>query len=380
LEKAKSLLPVKDGHSFLDLIADQINHLSETNAGAKIQFVLMNSFSTNQDTLDALQTTHPEVLSQEDLVLLQNKSPKIDASTLKPVDWSAAPDLEWCPPGHGDIYPSLLGSGMLDRLIARGFRYAFVSNSDNLGAVMSTDLLAHFAQSGAAFMMEVAERTEADKKGGHLARRKEDGQLILRESVMCPDEDKSLFQDVSLHKYFNTNNLWLDFVQLKEKMNAFDGLVPLPLIKNKKTVNPRDSASTSVFQLETAMGSAIECFSNASAVVVPRSRFSPVKTCNDLFSLRSDAYHLTEDFCVKLKGPSPPLVKLDDKHYKHVDKMEKLCPQGVPSLVSCTRLEVSGPVIFSPGTTFKGKCSVVNAGTEPVALPPGEYTDKEIVL
>jgi UTP--glucose-1-phosphate uridylyltransferase/phosphoglucomutase len=239
LEKAKSLLPVKDGHSFLDLIADQINHLSETNAGAKIQFVLMNSFSTNQDTLDALQTTHPEVLSQEDLVLLQNKSPKIDASTLKPVDWSAAPDLEWCPPGHGDIYPSLLGSGMLDRLIARGFRYAFVSNSDNLGAVMSTDLLAHFAQSGAAFMMEVAERTEADKKGGHLARRKEDGQLILRESAMCPDEDKSLFQDVSLHKYFNTNNLWLDFVQLKEKMNAFDGLVPLPLIKNKKNCQPK---------------------------------------------------------------------------------------------------------------------------------------------
>ena len=38
------------------------------------------------------------------------------------------------------------------------------------------------------------------------------------------------------------------------------------------------------------MGSAIECFDDAGAVVVPRSRFSPVKTCNDLFALRSDAY------------------------------------------------------------------------------------------
>ena len=240
LEKAKSLLPVKEGRSFLDLIADQINHLSKENS-AKIQFVLMNSFSTNQDTLDALKSTHPEILTQEDLVLLQNKSPKIDAGTLKPVEWKAAPDLEWCPPGHGDIYPSLLGSGMLDRLIGKGFRYAFVSNSDNLGAVMSTDLLAHFVSSGAAFMMEVAERTEADKKGGHLARRKADGQLILRESAMCRDEDKALFQDVSLHKYFNTNNLWLDFVQLKKKMEEYDGIVPLPLIKNKKTVNPMEN-------------------------------------------------------------------------------------------------------------------------------------------
>lgn len=38
------------------------------------------------------------------------------------------------------------------------------------------------------------------------------------------------------------------------------------------------------------MGSAIECFNDAGAVVVPRSRFAPVKTCSDLFALRSDAY------------------------------------------------------------------------------------------
>jgi UTP--glucose-1-phosphate uridylyltransferase len=55
-------------------------------------------------------------------------------------------------------------------------------------------------------------------------------------------------------------------------------------------VNPRDSDSTPVFQLETAMGSAIECFESAGAIVVPRTRFAPVKTCNDLFVLRSDAY------------------------------------------------------------------------------------------
>lgn len=235
LEKAKSLLKVKAGRTFLDLIADQISSLS-----SGVQFVLMNSFSTHEDTIEALRQSRPEIANQEDLVLIQSKSPKIDATTMEPVSHPKNPDLEWCPPGHGDIYPSLLGTGMLDRLLDKGFKYAFVSNSDNLGAVLSTDLLGHFASSGSAFMMEVAERTEADKKGGHLCRRKEDNQLILRESAMCPEEDKSKFQDVSTHRYFNTNNLWLDLAQLKHKMDECGGMLPLPLIKNKKTVDPRD--------------------------------------------------------------------------------------------------------------------------------------------
>ena len=70
-------------------------------------------------------------------------------------------------------------------------------------------------------------------------------------------------------------------------------MLHLPLIKNKKTVNPRDSSTPAVFQLETAMGSAIECFDDAGAVVVPRERFAPVKTTNDLFALRSDAFKVS---------------------------------------------------------------------------------------
>ena len=78
--------------------------------------------------------------------------------------------------------------------------------------------------------------------------------------------------------------------RMQAKLEASNGVLKLPLIKNKKTVNPRDSSSPPVFQLETAMGSAIECFDDAGAVVVPRERFAPVKTTNDLFGLRSDAY------------------------------------------------------------------------------------------
>ena len=97
---------------------------------------------------------------------------------------------------------------------------------------------------------------------------------------------------LSRHKYFNTNNLWVNLPSLKATLDESKGVLQLPLIKNKKTVNPRDSDTPAVFQLETAMGSAIECFNDAGAVVVPRDRFAPVKTCNDLFALRSDVYEV----------------------------------------------------------------------------------------
>ena len=67
-------------------------------------------------------------------------------------------------------------------------------------------------------------------------------------------------------RFFNTNNLWVHLPQLKATLSANGGSLPLPLIRNKKTVNPRDSKSAPVFQLETAMGSAIECFDNAGGV------------------------------------------------------------------------------------------------------------------
>ena len=79
------------------------------------------------------------------------------------------------PPGHGDIYPSLVGSGMLERLLDQGIEYVFVSNSDNLGATLDLDILSHFAKTDGAFLMEVCKRTKGDKKGGHLAKRKSDG-------------------------------------------------------------------------------------------------------------------------------------------------------------------------------------------------------------
>ncbi|GFR41711.1 hypothetical protein Agub_g2461 [Astrephomene gubernaculifera] len=382
LEKAKSLLVVKDGKTFLDLIAEQVKHM-RASYGSNVIFTLMNSFSTSEDTRAFLQEKHPDLLQEPLIELLQNMSPKVDAATSAPASYPQQPDMEWCPPGHGDIYPSLLGSGMLDRLLDQGIKYLFVSNSDNLGATLDLDLLSYFAASGKAFLMEVCERTAADKKGGHLCVRRADGRLMLRESAMCPDEDKKAFEDIEKHRYFNTNNLWVSLPALQATLAACGGALPLPLIKNKKTVNPRDGASAPVFQLETAMGSAIECFDNSGAIVVPRSRFAPVKTCSDLFVLRSDVYRIAEDATIAVipellpatKGapPAVPLVKLDDKHYKLVDQLESLAP-AVPSLKGASAVTVKGAVKFAAGVVLKGEVVVEAVGGGVGELAAGEYS------
>lgn len=378
LEKAKSLLVVKEDKTFLDLIAEQVKHL-RVKFGSKVRFILMNSFSTSADTKGFLAKAHADLMAEPDVELMQNSSCKVDAATLKPASYPEHPEMEWAPPGHGDIYPSLAGSGMLDRLLADGILYVFVSNSDNLGATLDLDLLTYFADTDKAFMMEVCQRTASDKKGGHLAKRKADGRLMLRESAMCPDEDKASFEDIGRHRFFNTNNLWINLRKLKATLDGSGGILKLPLIKNKKTVNPRDSSSAPVFQLETAMGSAIECFDDAAAVVVPRSRFAPVKTCSDLFALRSDAYRVTEEGTIVLAAPAPPLVKLDDKHYKLVDQMEALT-EAVPSLIKCTALTVVGAVKFEPEVVIEGAVTLTNAKKEPVAVRRRTFANTEVVL
>lgn len=371
LEKVKSLLEVRPGVNFLDLIVRQVGSLRES-TGAPVRLLLMNSFSSSADTLGYLAGHAPEGLREaSEVELMQNQVPKIDTATLKPAECPTHPEHEWCPPGHGDLYPALIGSGWLDRLLEEGVKYAFVSNSDNLGAVLSAELLSWFAESEAPFLMEVTRRTSADRKGGHLALRKSDGRLLLREVAQCPEEDLESFQDIDRHRYFNTNSIWLRLDVLKQRLEEGEGVLPLPMIMNRKTVDPRDKESLPVTQLETAMGAAIECFDGAQAIEVPRSRFAPVKTSGDLFALRSDAYQVSDDGRVALisaRAGQPPVVKLDDR-YKFVDSLDSL---GVPSLAKCEKLEVLGEVVFEDGVVIDGSASfgggskeVVSAGVYP---------------
>jgi len=372
LEQAKSLLKLKEEMTFLDFIAKQVLYMREQ-SGVPLAFMLMNSFATADDTRNYL-SKYELATGELPLDFCQNKAPKVTKDGLAPASWPDNPSHEWCPPGHGDLYPAMVGSGTLELLIKKGYKYMFVSNSDNLGATMDVKLLTWFANSKAPFAMEVAARTDADKKGGHLAMGKNG--LLLRESAQCPDADEAAFQDVSKHKYFNTNNLWVNLDELKKAFDEQGGLLPLPVIKNEKTVDPRDKKSTKVLQLETAMGSAIECFPGAQAILIPRTRFAPVKTTNDLLALASDAYEVTPDQRMVLKAERkgiPPNVKLDGC-YKFVDQMQELIPNGPPGMLNCEKLTIEGKMVLEAGVVFEGVVKVVNAGDEKKTLPKGTYT------
>jgi UTP--glucose-1-phosphate uridylyltransferase len=359
----KSLLEVKDGLSFLDITVRQILHLRER-TGAKLPLVLMNSFATREASLAALARYDTLAVDGVAADFVQSKAPKLAAEDLAPASWPADPALEWAPPGHGDLYPSLQSSGMLGDLLAAGYEYAFVANADNLGAVMDPRILAWFAREGIPFLMEVADRTAADRKGGHLARRA-GGRgfgLVLREVAQTPDEDLDAFQDIARHRFFNTNTLWIDLRALAAVLAERDGVLGLPMIVNRKTVDPGDAGSPAVLQLETAMGAAIDVFDGARAIRVPRTRFAPVKTTNDLLALRSDAYVLHDDGAIapapERAGAGAPLVDLDPAHFKLLRDFDDRFAAGVPSLVGCERLEVRGDVAFGAGVVVRGAVTV----------------------
>jgi UTP--glucose-1-phosphate uridylyltransferase len=358
MTQAKSLLPVKDGLSFLDVIALQIRALAAATR-VRVPLVLMNSFRTQADSLAAL-AKHGDLSGPFAPDFMQHKVPRLLAGELTPVAWPREPEHEWCPPGHGDLYTALVTSGALAAMLQAGLRYAFVSNSDNLGAVLDCALLGWFAESGAPFAMEVKRRSEADKKGGHLARAKS-GRLVLRETAQCPDDETASFQDISLYKFFNTNNLWIDLRALERALRENGGVLPLPFIRNEKSVDPRDAQSPRVVQLETAMGAAISCFAGAQAIEVPSQRFAPVKSTGDLLAIRSDAYVLSPDYRIlpAAGGPGDQLVvDLDPAFFKRVDQLDARTPHGAPSLIRARRLTVRGDVTFAKGAVFEGDAKV----------------------
>ena len=368
MDRAKSLLPVRDGKSFLELIVEQV--LAARRAtGARLPLLFMNSFRTQADTLEVLAKYPDLPVGDLPLDFLQNKEPKLRTDDLTPVDWEADPSLEWCPPGHGDLYTALQTSGVLQQLLDAGFRYASVSNSDNLGTIPNPVIASWFASSGAPYAAELCRRTPADRKGGHLAVRKADGRLILRDTAQTPPEEMDFFTDEHRHPFFHTNNLWFDLERLDEVLKANDGVMPLPLIRNEKTVDPADKTSTPVYQIESAMGAAIEVFEGATAIVVGRDRFLPVKATSDLLLVRSDAYDLDDRRALVQRVETVPTVSLDAEHYKLIGDFDERFPAGVPSIREARSLSVEGDHVFGAGVIARGEARVT--AEDPREIPGG---------
>jgi UTP--glucose-1-phosphate uridylyltransferase len=368
MDRAKSLLCVRRGLSFLDIIARQVLHLRQQ-YDAPLPLLLMNSFRTTDDTMAALARYEDLPVEGLPLEFRQNKEPKLLLKDLKPVSWPKDPDLEWCPPGHGDLYTALRGTGLIDKLRDEGYRYVFVSNSDNLGAVPDARVAGWFATSGAPFAIEAVRRTPSDRKGGHFARRKSDGRIVLRESAQTPDADRAALADLDRHRYTSTNNLWFDLDAMARTLDERQGILGLPLIRNVKNVDPADKKSPEVIQIETAMGAAIEVFEGARTIEVGRDRFVPVKTTDDLLVLRSDIYDIGQDYVLDQSATRVPFIDLDDRFYKLVDEFDKRFPDGAPSLREASALRVQGDVTFGRGVRVVGDVELATPSAQ--RIDPG---------
>ncbi|KAB7790749.1 UTP--glucose-1-phosphate uridylyltransferase [Bifidobacterium leontopitheci] len=375
LQCAKSLLPVRRHKAkqmrFIDIIIGQVL-TARTRLDVPLPLTFMNSFRTSADTMKVLKHQRKFKQTEIPLEIIQHQEPKIDVATGEPVSWPANPGLEWCPPGHGDLFSTLWESGLLDVLHEHGFEYLFISNSDNLGARPSRTLAQYFENTGAPFMVEVANRTYADRKGGHIVRDHATGRLILREMSQVHPDDKSCAQDIHKHPYFNTNNIWVRIDALRDMLAEHDGVLPLPVIINNKTVDPTDPDSTKVVQLETAMGAAVGLFDGAICVQVDRMRFLPVKTTNDLFIMRSDRFHLTDSYEMEDGNYIFPNVDLDPRYYKNIEDFNEHFPYNVPSLAAANSVTIKGDWTFGRDVIMFADAKLDDR-EEPSYVPNGEY-------
>lgn len=375
LSCAKSLLPVRRHKArqmrFIDIIIGQVL-TARQRLGVDLPLILMNSFRTSKDTLQVLKRNRKFVQNDIPVEIIQHQEPKILARTGEPVSYPEDPTLEWCPPGHGDLYSTIWESGILDKLSECGFSYLFISNSDNLGARPSRTLAQYFENTHAPFMIEVAKRTQADRKGGHIVRDIETGRMLLREMSQVNPEDKRSAQSINKHPYFNTNNIWIRIDALKKMLKKYNGVLPLPVICNNKTVDPTNPESAKVVQLETAMGAAVSLFDDAICVEVDRMRFLPVKTTNDLFIMRSDRFHLTDSYEMEDGNYIFPDIDLDPRYYRNIDDFNERFPYSVPALAAAKSVTIKGDWTFGNQVSMFADAVLQDSG-EPNYVPNGSF-------
>ncbi|KNC83634.1 UTP-glucose-1-phosphate uridylyltransferase [Sphaeroforma arctica JP610] len=367
----KSVIEVRDDMTFLDLTVRQVEWLNET-YGCEVPLILMNSFNTHDDTDKIIQKYSASNVTI--LTFNQSRFPRINKESLLPVtDQYDGGNSNWYPPGHGDVYDSMKESGVLDGLLAKGKEVMFMSNIDNLGATVDITILQHFSNSDAEFAMEVTPKTQADVKGGTLI--SYEGQCRLLEIAQVAKDHVEEFKSIKKFRIFNTNNLWM-------KLEAVDRVVvqkelSMEIIENIKSM----SDGTKVIQLEQAVGAGIKHFKNACGITVPRSRFLPVKTCSDLFVVKSNLYTIQHGTLVMNPArpfPTVPLVKLGDGHFKKVHEFLGRM-SGIPDIVELNHLTVTGDVTFGKKVVLRGTVIIVANHGDRIDIPSGAVFENKVV-
>eukprot|EP00270_Netrium_digitus_P008485 TRINITY_DN253_c0_g1_i1.p1 TRINITY_DN253_c0_g1~~TRINITY_DN253_c0_g1_i1.p1 ORF type:complete len:469 (+),score=156.18 TRINITY_DN253_c0_g1_i1:59-1465(+) len=358
----KSVIEVRNGLTFLDLIVKQLETLNEK-YGSSVPLVLMNSFNTHDDTAKILEKYTDSKLKIKSFN--QSKYPRVVMEDTTPWPAKGRKDkAAWYPPGHGDVYSALVNSGVLDELLAEGKEYIFVANADNLGAIVDLRILNSIIKNENEYCLEVTPKTLADVKGGTLINY--EGRLQLLEIAQVPPEYVGEFKSIDKFKIFNTNNMWLN-------LKAINRLVQEDALKMEIIPNPKEVDGVKVLQLETAAGAAIRFFNKAIGVNVPRSRFLPVKACSDLLLVQSNLY--TEEEGVMKRNPartSPanPSIELGPEFKKVGDFQKRF--KSIPFIVELESLKVSGDVSFGSNVVLKGKVVIEAPKGDKIVVPDGQ--------
>jgi UTP--glucose-1-phosphate uridylyltransferase len=350
------------------LTVEQIRSLN-AEYKVNIPLILMQSFYTD----DLMKPVLGKVKDVEILTYNQNKFPRVYEDSLQPVPSSPdAPLTEWNPPGHGDVFHCLRDSGLLDKLLAQGKKYLFISNIDNLGAIVDLKVLTKVASEDRAYAAETVPKTPDDWKGGMPILYK--GRVKLLEVAQVPAGHLEDFKNVALFDVFNSNNMWVNLPKLKKALD--DDTLVLDVIKNKKVYQGRP-----IVQLEAAAGSAIQSFPDSISVKVPRRRFLPVKACSDLLMMRSDLYERGPgaffDVSTARGTAELPHFKLGELYTK-VQDFEARFPSP-PSLLKLDTLEIEGDVTFGKNVRLEGKVVFKAPAGEKWVVPDGK-TYKDITI
>ncbi|KAK1261281.1 UTP--glucose-1-phosphate uridylyltransferase [Acorus gramineus] len=320
----KSVIEVRNGLTFLDLIVIQIESLNKK-YGCNVPLLLMNSFNTHEDTLKIVEKYSNSNI--EIHTFNQSQYPRLVVEDFLPLPSKGHTGKDgWYPPGHGDVFPALLNSGKLDALLS-----------------------------------QVTPKTLADVKGGTLI--SYEGRVQLLEIAQVPDAHVNEFKSIEKFKIFNTNNLWVNLKAIKR-------LVTANALKMEIIPNPKEVDGIKVLQLETAAGAAIRFFDNAIGINVPRSRFLPVKASSDLLLVQSDLYTLSDGFLIRNKArtnPENPSIELGPEFKKVADFLRRF--KSIPSIIKLDALKVSGDVWFGAGVTLKGKVTITAKPGEKLEIP-----------
>lgn len=355
----KSLIECTKGRSFFDIVIGQLKELN-AKYGTDVPLVLMNSFNT-----DELMKPHVDAIKGLKIYTFnQNKFPRIYTDTLEPVPKDANSPIDmWSPPGHADVYHCLRDSGLLDKFLNEGKKYMMISNFDNMGATVDLKVLNKAIAENRSYIAETVLKTPDEWKGGMPIMYK--GHMKLLETAIVPKEHFNDYTNMNFLNYFHANNLWINLETLKKALD--ENTLKIDTMRNYKQYNGRQ-----IVQLESACGSAIQSFPDSCAVRVPRYRFMPVKSCNELLLDRGDVYILEGSHFIrnpKRSIPELPSILLSSE-YQHVSEFEKRFPEA-PSMLELKKLVINGDVWFGKNITIAGNVSFEIPKGEKLVVPDG---------